>query len=523
MGNTENKRNKNSRHKLGIGVQSFVKLIKENFIYVDKTKYIHDLITRGTNYFLARPRRFGKSLLISTLKEIFEGNKELFENYWIHDKIDWQHYKVIHLDFLQVDYQSYGLEKAIDKSLNDIAKKFQIQLKKESIKEKFIELIEKLSTEKEVVILIDEYDKPIIDYIEDTNKAEANREILKNFYSVVKSLDRHIKFLLITGVSKFSKVSVFSDLNNLNDISSHPRYMKILGYTIDEIQSYFKNHIAEWVDSEPIKPETLMANLKEYYDGYSWDGKTYLYNPYSILNCLDKMAFKNYWFATGTPTFLVNMTRKANIPVHKLENVPVSESFFEKFNIRDIDVMALLFQTGYLSIKRFDGQTYFLSYPNREVRMSFLQNLLEGYSFKKLNETEELKSTIKQALSEQNTDRLIRSFKTLFSSIPYDLAIPQLEAYYHSLLYAALKLSMTDVACEVHTNKGRIDLLIREGNYIYIIELKMRSAQEALQQIESRKYYEPYLDTPGIKNVILIGIGLDKESRNISGCEIKIL
>ncbi|MGE5340439.1 MAG: AAA family ATPase, partial [Candidatus Omnitrophota bacterium] len=350
------------KYKLGISASSFRNRIRENCVYVDKTRYIYDLITEDFAYFLSRPRRFGKSLLISTLNEIFNGNKELFKDCWIYDKIDWETYTVIHLDFIDVDFKNFGLEEAIDHKLEKMARNFQIKLVGNSMKEKFSEMIEVLAKDKPVVILIDEYDKPVIDYIDEIPEAEKNRDILKNFYSILKSQNQNIRFLLITGVSKFSKVSIFSDLNHLVDITIDPKYAAMLGYTAEEIEFYFSDYIIEWENQTQQDRTILFENLKTYYNGYSWDGKNFVYNPFSILNFFRNYLFRNYWFSSGSPTFLVNKLKNTDIFIDQYECLSVSDSFFEKFDVSSLDISVLLFQTGYLTIKEVQGKKYLLSY-----------------------------------------------------------------------------------------------------------------------------------------------------------------
>ncbi|MGE5342264.1 MAG: AAA family ATPase [Candidatus Omnitrophota bacterium] len=509
------KKNK-SGYKLEIGKHTFKDRILNDCIYVDKTQYIYELMSRDSNCFLSRPRRFGKSLLISTFKEIFSGSRELFKNCWIYDNIQWQAYPIIHLDFLGVDYKTLGLERALSKKMDAVAAGFNINLTGESGKEKFGELIEILAKEKPVVVLVDEYDKPIIDYLENLPKAEKNREILKNFYSILKAKSADIRFLFITGVSKFSRISIFSDLNHLKDITIHPRYSQMLGYTQDEIEYYFSDYIAEWEKKTGQDRQILFEKLKDYYNGYSWDGMHFVYNPFSILSFFDSFRLNNYWFATGSPTFLVNILKKTGVSIDRYEHMNVSETFFEKFDIGTIgitNISSLLFQTGYLTIKAIKDDTYTLSYPNREVRTAFLQYLLEGFSNKPEDETKEITSELRQALADKKIDDFIQNIQTLLSTIPYNMHIENREAYYHSLIYVALKISMMDAQAEIQTALGRSDIVVSIGRYVYVIEFKMGSAQSAIDQIESKQYYAPYLGKN--KTIILLGIGLDESKRNI--------
>lgn len=511
-------------YKLEIGKHTFKERILKNCIYVDKTQHIYELMSRDSNCFLSRPRRFGKSLLISTFKEIFSGSKELFKNCWIYDKIEWEEYPIIHLDFLGVDYKKFGLEQALAKKLDSLAAQFNIKLTGESIKEKFGELIEILAKDKQVVVLIDEYDKPIIDYMDNISKAKKNRDILKNFYSTLKAQSSNIRFLLITGVSKFSKISIFSDLNHLNDITIYPQYATMLGYTKEEIEHYFFYYIDDWEKKTGQKRQVLFEKLKDYYNGYSWDGINFVYNPFSILSFFGTYLFKNYWFATGSPTFLVNILKKTGVSLDRYEHMSVSGNFFEKFDIGTIginNISSLLFQTGYLTIKEIKDEKYTLSYPNREVRTSFLQYLLEGFSNKPEYETNEITSQIKQALSENKIADFIQDIKALLSSVPYNIHIGNREAYYHSLIYVALKISMMDVQAEIQTALGRSDIVVAMDRYIYILEFKMGSAQSALDQIEAKQYYAPYLGKN--KKIVLLGIGLAESERNISDWKSKEL
>jgi hypothetical protein len=504
---------KSTGYKLEIGKFSFRDRILENCIYVDKTQYIYELISRESNCFLSRPRRFGKSLLVSTFKELFSGNKELFKNCWIYDKIEWIAYPIIHLDLIKVDYKTLDLEKALSVKMDLLAAQFNIKLISESSKGKLDELIEMLGKEKKVVVLVDEYDKPVIDYLEDIPKAEKNRDILKNFYSILKAQNSNIRFLFLTGVSKFSKISIFSDLNHLKDLTINPRYSKMLGYTQEEIEQYFSYYITEWEKKNGQDRKVLFEQLKNHYNGYSWDGSHFVYNPFSILSFFDNYQFNNYWFATGSPTFLVNKLKHTPNVIDQYEKYEVDEGFFDKFDLEALDISVLLFQTGYLTIKERKDGIFTLSYPNREVRISFLHYLLEGFSGKTPNERNIVTMEIKEALIHNKIDDFINVIKILLSSIPYNIQIETREAYYHSLIYVALQLSVIDVKAEIQTAFGRSDIVVSLDQYTYIIEFKMGSAQEALDQIEKKQYYAPYLGKN--KTIILLGIGLSEKERNI--------
>jgi hypothetical protein len=511
------KNGKADMKELPISIASFPKIVEKDLIYVDKTGYLYPLIKKGGIYFLSRPRRFGKSLLISILKEIFNGNKELFKGCWIYDRIQWIKYPVIHLDFLDIDYRTLGLEKAIINKLNRVAKQYGIRCDGDSCKEKFRNLIEDLSSERRVVVLIDEYDKPIIDYVEKKKmeKAVENKDTLANFYSVLKSQEKNIEFLFITGVSKFSKVSIFSELNNLEDITLRHDYSKMLGYTQEEIETYFSSYIDLWIEEKGGTRNRLLERLKDEYNGYSWDGVNFLYNPHSINLFFKSLDFKRYWFETGTPTFLVKMIMEKNLNIENFENIQVREEFFNQFDIENIDTDLLLFQAGYLTIKEIHDGRYKLSYPNKEVQSAFFHFLLEKYSDKSHGDVEKIIPQIKGALKGKNISSFVEKIKALFAGIPYNISLPGYEAYYHSIIYIVLKILGIDIIPEKETNIGRLDAVVETEKYIYIMEFKMGSADEAIKQILAKKYYEPFQDRG--KEIILLGIGFSREQRNISG------
>jgi len=515
---------------LPLGIQTFSKFIGGNYIYVDKTKSIYNLISGGGEYFfLSRPRRFGKSVLISTLAEIFSGNKELFKGLWIYDKIKWTPYPVIHMDFSTIDYTSpLKLKQSLKKFLDKTAISHGLTLDEEkSDKESFVELIEKLSAKGRVVILIDEYDKPMIEYIEadQIETAQEIRQVLKNFYGVIKGMDANLRFVFITGVSKFSKVSVFSDLNNLIDITLAEKYSTIMGYTEDELGRYFSSYIKRMAADQGISTKNLNDAIREWYNGYSWDGKHFLYNPFSILNLLNAGKFKNFWYSTGTPTFLVKLIKNRQNELVEFEDLPVKNYTFENYDLESVDLAGLLFQTGYLTIKKIITkdfvETFHLSYPNREVRDSFLTHLLGEYTRKDMNYGTRLLERISEAVAVDDLNRFIQEIKSLFASIPYHIFIGEREAYYHSLIYIILRLSGAEVRSEEATNTGRIDAVLETEKKIYIMEFKMGSEQEALKQIKEIKYYEKYKNSR--KEIVLLGIGFDPEKRNIGNYLIETL
>jgi hypothetical protein len=361
-----------SIQKYPIGLQDFGGIRTENYLYVDKTKYVHQIVTEAKYYFLSRPRRFGKSLLISTLECLFLGKKELFKGLYIEDKWDFeQKYPIIRISFSDIGYREIGLEKAIELSLKENAQKYEISFDADSISQQFKELIHKLHVKynQQVVVLIDEYDKPIIDYLDKENihKAKENRGTLKTFYSILKDADSHLKLVFITGVSKFSQVSIFSDLNNLNDISIDIKYNEICGISQIELETYFERELINQ-DKEKIKT---------WYNGYKWNvrGNT-LYNPFSLLNFFAKdYDYHNFWYSTGTPTFLMEIAK--NQRVYNIENIEFDTAALQQYDIENLELIPLMFQAGYLTIKSQDlkWMTTTLTYPNIEVKESYLKGL----------------------------------------------------------------------------------------------------------------------------------------------------
>ncbi|MBT3387646.1 MAG: AAA family ATPase [Desulfobacula sp.] len=343
--------------KLGLGVQELSEFKEKNLIYVDKTDIIHTLIDDGKYYFLSRPRRFGKSLLVNTIHALFSCEKSLFEEYWIYDKWNWRKkHPVIKISFSKLNYREDGLKKSLELALSQQAQFHGIEMRTSGYGNRFLELIETLGKENPVVILIDEYDKPIIDYLEESDfeQAQQNREILKTFYAGIKDQDKYIRFLFITGVSKFSKVSIFSDLNHLTDITINDRFATLTGYTEDEIKQYYGGYLLAVQKKLELSKEQLLARIKEWYDGYSWDGINFLYNPYSILNLFYAGVFKNYWFETGSPTFLIKRLKAEDKKIHASINKDIKEAAFSKYDIENMNITAIMFQTGYLTIKKLE-------------------------------------------------------------------------------------------------------------------------------------------------------------------------
>lgn len=504
--------------KLPIGEQSFKRLREENQLYVDKTRHIYDLLNTGKFIFLSRPRRFGKSLLTTTLQELFRGNKALFQGLWIEDKIDWQPRPVILINFNDLNYLSKSLDVALDEYMDRLAANHGLTLTASDYKTKFQELIVRLATDQKVVLLIDEYDKAITDLLENEQKVSDHVATLKNFYSVLKATEGEcLHFVFLTGVSKYGKISLFSDLNNLLDITLDERFATLLGYTQSELEFYF----ADWIDRlaqryQKTRPE-MRALIAHWYNGYSWDGVNTVYVPFSTLVFLEQQTFANHWFSTGTPTFLITLLRQRQIPPYELEGFTADSTLLDSANVNNIDVYSLLFQTGYLTVKAAwfgpTGQTYELGYPNYEVTQAFQQHLLGDYlgsSLQPMSTT--ILNRLLKALREQKVAGFITVLKSVFAGIPHTLFLAQ-EAYYHSLVYLLLKLLGFTIHAEPLTNLGRIDAVLELAEAVYILEFKMSTAQIALDQIRAKGYDLPYHHLG--KPIILLGIAFDEEKRNL--------
>lgn len=510
------------RKGLPIGIQNFAKLRRNNFIYVDKTKYIHALMTKGGYYFLSRPRRFGKSLLVSTLEAMFRREKALFKGLWIEDRISWETYPVLLLDFSVIMQLDHSLEHAINRKLDSIAMEMGFTLESQSPGGKLNALIRLLAKEQQVVILVDEYDKPIVQYLDKPEKADANREILINFYSVIKGNDERIRFFFLTGVSKFTQVSIFSDLNNLEDITTHPSYASMLGYTEAELETSFESHIQELAQTQQAEYGSVRAQIKTWYDGYSWDGKQFLYNPYSILLLFSNLRFKDFWFQTGTPTFLLKLLKTNHYSIFDLKQRTISERAFNKFDVRNLEINSLLFQTGYLTIKEWQDQAglVVLDFPNQEVENAFSFYMLAEFSERKQEETDSILIQIGKALNEGDVDQWMELMQTLFANLTYH-QVERKESYFHSIFYLTIKLLGHNIESEILTSDGRIDAVIQTSNFIYLIEFKMGDAQKALDQIKAKHYHLKYQSSG--KKIYLLGIGFNFEKKSIDAYKIEII
>jgi len=518
--------------KLPIDLQEFETIREEGFLYVDKTAYLSRMLERGRYYFLSRPRRFGKSLTVSTLRCLFENRRPLFDGLWIceNGRWDWAEYPIILFDFNTLSHDTpdhFRLD--LERSLIRTAAKFGIHLEEPLLKGKFTELILALKkqTGRSVVVLIDEYDKPVIDHLglgnDRLETARTNRDILKNFLGVLKGADvvRHIRFVFITGVSKFSRVSIFSELNNLVDITMDRDYAGLLGYTREELDRYFQAHIADLAGVSGMSAPDAAQALQSHYDGYRFSRKPIqVYNPFSVLRAFSHSEFGNYWFETGTPTFLVNLLREQHYDLTAIEHLTVGEAVFSTYDLETLSPEALLFQTGYVTIQDVEGDIFTLGYPNREVRCAFLKQLMYSFTRHLDGSRQSAFLLLARFLGNEDIHAFFDTVKSIFATISYTLTTERNEAYFHTLFYLMVSASGMNVRSEILTNRGRIDLVVEFEDKVYIMEFKCdQSAQAGLDQIRRKGYAEMFRGTG--KKRILMGIHFSSHDRNIAEWKIE--
>ena len=510
------------RHRLPIGIQSFRKIREDGAYYVDKTPFIERLLGDGTHYFLSRPRRFGKSLFVDTLKELFEGSEELFKGLAIHKRgWDWSvRNPVVRLDFSSGSFASVDdLHAEVADQLDVVASDAGVELAGRTAPIRFRQLIRELHgrTGQRVVVLVDEYDKPILDALEDANLARAHRDYLRGLYSTLKSADALIRFSLITGVSRFSKVSLFSGLNNLTDITLEPAYSSICGYTEGDLDTVFG----------PELPGLDRKRIREWYNGYSWRGDEKVYNPFDILLLLRGREFKAHWLETGTPTFLVDLLAERRVRSVDLDGMRGTEELLSAFDVDAIGTEALLFQTGYLTIqgeeRRGARTSYRLGYPNREVRLGLNESLLRHWV---QNDGARTRNTdrLYDLLEANDLPGLEALFRSFFASIPYEWYtnndIANFEGYYASVFYSHFAALGLDVVVEESTSRGRLDMAVRFEGRVYVFEFKVvEQAGEgaAMAQLKDRGYADKYR-SPDVR-VHLVGVEFSSTSRNVVAFE----
>ena len=503
--------------KLPIGIQTFEKIRSDDYVYIDKTEHIKHMIDTGEYYFLSRPRRFGKSMLVSTLQSLFQGRKELFKGLYIYDKWDWNTtYPVIKISFGGVARDLADMKQDVLGILEINQRHLGIKCNNPKdiggcFKQLIMDSCEKYGNK--VVILVDEYDKLIVDNLDQPEVARQGREVLRDLYTTIKDSDQYIKFAFLTGVSKFSKVSVFSGLNNLKDITLNPDFATICGYTQHDLETTFAARL-NGVD---------MDKVRYWYNGYNFLGDK-VYNPFDILLFIDAgCVFDNYWFATGTPTFLIKLIEQNNYHIPQLENLKVSKSLIDNYNIDDIQLEPILFQAGYLSIKEAEftdfGAEYVLGFPNHEVRISFHDVVARALTHKSDILME--KKSLLQSLKDADIEQFRTTLSSVFASIPYNNYIKNqistFEGYYASIVYVYLASLGLELKVEDPTSTGRIDMTIQAGDIIYILEFKVEGMGDALAQIRGKEYHRKFMHQG--KDIYLIGIHFDSARRNISSFE----
>jgi hypothetical protein len=510
--------------KLPIGIQSFSDLRSNDYLYVDKTETVHRLVTAGKVFFLSRPRRFGKSLLIATLDALFRGQQELFEGLYIYDKWDWtQTYPVVRIDWTLISHSSPDeVKEGLIRYMQSIAGQFGLTLDSYSPQGCFSDLTRLLheKTGKKVVILIDEYDKPVTSHLFDSYLTEI-KTIVHDFYQVMKGADEHIHFVFLTGVSKFTGLSIFSALNNLNDITLDREFAAICGYTQEELESNFPEYIDAAADFLGWSREKMIDRIRFFYDGYSWDSKTYVYNPFSTLRFFKEQLLDTYWFKTGTPTFLIEMLQRHNQTSLVLDEITVDIGLLDGYTPENPEEIPLLFQTGYLTVKDIrvddEGITSFrLGIPNYEVNKALLTQLLLVYGKYPMQNVDRLRETIAACLRNGNEQGFADCLETLLSTVPNELKM-NCEAHYHALVLIWLRFLGFEVHPEVSTNFGRADAVWKQPGLTVIAELKYHKAKdsetllrEAMEQIHERRYYNQALG-----RILLLGIAF---SGTETGC-----
>ena len=508
--------------KYPLGIQSFENIREDGFLYMDKTALVYDLVKGGKYYFLSRPRRFGKSLLISTLEAYFQGKRELFKGLAIdHLEQEWNQYPILHLDLNARDYSQPGsLHAELNKHLEIWEAEYGGGYSDRAPEERFQHVITNAfkKTGKKVVILVDEYDKPLLQVADDKAPQDQYRKTLKAFYGVEKTMDRYIQFGFFTGVTKFSKVSVFSDLNNLTDITMDRRYVELCGITEREIRQTLDAEVGELALANGLSKEACYDKLKENYDGYHFEHNTAgIYNPFSLLHVMDAKAFKDYWFETGTPTILVEALKQSGYNLNDLTREEVTADLLGSLDNIDMNPIPLLYQSGYLTIKDYDPEfgTYLLSFPNREVERGFTRFLIPYYSNLKANQGQLFVANFVKELRAGKTDAFMLRLESLFAQGDYQIA-GDAELYFQNACWVIFRMIGFYTEVERHTTDGRMDMVIQTSDYIYIFEFKLdKSADEALQQIEDRQYAKPF-EHDG-RTIYKIGINFSSRTRRIDG------
>src|SRR6056297_1546322 len=536
--------------RLPIGIQDFRYMMENDYLYIDKTPYLHMLKDRGKFYFMSRPRRFGKSLTISTYDCMFRGEKELFKDTWLYENWDFEPQPVIRLNMSELDTRDdKSVEEGIKRKLKKIYLENNFQIRTDNMKYMFEDLLEELGQNKRVIVLIDEYDKPILDHLDDHEMAKKIRTVLRTYYSTLQSSDAYLDFVFITGITKFTgclleqtprnsspkfqKVGVFSTLNNLQDISTHERYSQMLGYTREEIERDFNEWIELGKKTVKTSREDFLKIIKEQYNGFSFDGIHFVYNPFSILNYLDSFKLDNYWVESGSPSFIVKYAKRHDLKPDQYLGNYVQNSIISTYEIEEAPPMSFLIQAGYLTFKDYKQDAgYLIDYPNKEVRDTFSELLMITEYNNDSQEANTIRENILKSLKQKDFELLFRQMQRTFSNIPYTLFEPRkkdameetekeyiqrLEGFYHSVIITMLWAAGVNVRAEELTALGRSDLIMEYEQDVYIIELKKQPPEVSLKQIKDKKYGLKYTD----RKLTLVGIEIDDKIRNVSDYTIE--
>lgn len=511
--------------KYPIGIQDFEKIRREGYVYVDKTPQMWKMISEGSYYFLSRPRRFGKSLMVSTLEAFFSGKRDLFQGLYA-DTVewDWQQYPILHLDLNVGKYTTpEALDNMLDTHLSLWEKSYGREDYEKTIETRFMGIVRRAfeQTGRQVVILVDEYDKPLLQAIGNEELQAEYRTTLKPFYGVLKTYDRYIKFAFLTGVTKFGKVSVFSDLNNLEDLTMLSQYNAICGISEDELHQHFDESVAELATRNRLTKDACYERLRHDFDGYHFNVDTVgMYNPFSLLNTLKNQTFRDYWFETGTPTFLIYQLQKTNYPLEMMTREELFEDTLNSIDVMDENPLPLLYQSGYLTIKGYDEtfKTYRLGFPNREVEEGFVKFLVPFYSPNKAEKPQMYIANFVRDVESGNAEGFMHRVERFFDGGDYQVA-GKAELYFQNTLWALFKLLGLYVDVERHTTDGRMDILVETKDYVYILELKIdQSADVALQQIEDKQYAKPFEDDG--RTIYQIGVSFSSQTKRINEWKI---
>jgi len=511
--------------KYPIGIQTFAKIREENFLYIDKTKDVYQLAKDGGYYFLSRPRRFGKSLLVTTLEAYFQGRKELFEGLALGElETEWRQYPVLHIDLNAAKYTTpQALLSILDGHLRQFEKSYGKVPEEDAVSERFKGVIQRAyeQTGQQVVILVDEYDKPLLEAIGNPELQNDYRTTLKSVYGVCKTMDSYIRLAFFTGVTKFSKVSVFSDLNNLKDISLDDRYAEICGITEKEILDNLDVQIGKMAESNEMSKDECYEKLKKQYDGYHFSKRGVgIYNPFSLLNALDSQDFGDYWFASGTPTFLVETMKRNNYDLERLTREDATADLLGSLDAIDTNPIPLIYQSGYLTIKGYDPRfmTYRLGFPNEEVERGFSRFLFRYYTPASQGKDSFIKDFV-MAIEAGQIEKFMSLLESLFAGQDYQLA-GDAELYFHNAVALIFKMVGFYTDTERHTSNGRMDMVVQTTDYIYIFEFKLdKSANEALEQIEEKQYALPFAQDP--RKLYKIGVNFSSTTRRVESWKVK--